>query len=58
MKLQNSSKSTKLVLTQIYNKTQKHQTQLSEGTIDQAPPLLGKHIRLGHAGIVDLHLIY
>ena len=57
MKQQISSKSTKLGLTQIYNKTYKHQTVILQEMADQISPLLKKHIKLGHAGIMDFHLI-
>ncbi|WP_419595907.1 hypothetical protein [Thiolapillus sp.] len=42
-------------MTQIYIKQniQKHQTQIFEELVPSVSPLLKKHIRLGHAGIVD-----
>ena len=54
----NYSKTTKSVLTQIYIKQNihKHRTQnIFEELVRLVPPLLKKkkHIRLGHAGIVD-----
>ena len=58
MKPKNSSKPTKLASTQISNKTYKHQTQIFEETVDQISLLLKKHLRLGHADIVDFCLIY
>ena len=42
-------------MTQIYIKQNihKHQTQNFEELVPSVSPLLKKHIRLGHAGIVD-----
>ena len=42
-------------MTQIYTKQNihKHQTQNFEELVPSVSPLLKKHIRLGHAGIVD-----
>ena len=52
----NSPKTTKSVLTQIFihNKTYTHiKHKLSEELVPSVLPLLKKHIRLGHAGIMD-----
>ena len=59
-KPQNSSKSTKLVSTKIWNKTDEHQTQIFEEIVDQISSLLIflKHIRLGHADILDFCVNY
>ena len=49
-------KSTQSVLTQIYISNiyiHKHQTQNCRRIVPSVLPLLEKHIRLGHAGIVD-----
>ena len=42
-------------MTQIYIKQNihKHRTQILEKLVPSVSPLLKKHIRLGHAGIMD-----
>ena len=42
-------------MTQIYiiQNIHKHRTQIFEELVPSVSPLLKKHIRLGHAGIVD-----
>ena len=55
IKPQITHKTTKSVMTQIYMKqnVHKHRTQNFRKLVPSVSPLLKKHIRLGHAGIVD-----